>query len=559
VEAYASLPELIGAAVERRRDGLAFANFDGRLTYAEFDELSRRIAAFLQQRLGLGKGDRIALMLPNVMQFPVCMYGALRAGLTVVNVNPLYSPRELEYQVNDAGAETLVILADMTPTLGAVLDSTCVRNVIVTQLGDLLPAAPPGHPVDGRLRDPFLFREVLSEGGKLSFSPAGIEPQDVAFLQYTGGTTGVSKGAMLTHRNLVANCMQMEAVFRPLRTPGEEIYITALPLYHVFALTVNCLNGLYTGGTNVLITNPRDMPAFVRELGNWRFTFISGVNTLLNGLLNTPGFAELDFSGLRTTIAGGMALQSTVAKRWQEVTGRVPLEGYGLSETSPCLSCNPADTGEYNGTIGIPLPGTLLAVRDDAGHDLPPGTPGELCAKGPQVMAGYWNRPEETQKVMTADGFFRTGDIAVMDERGFFRVIDRKKDMINVSGLKVFPNEVEDVAAAMEGVLECACVGAPDAKSGECVVLFVVPKAGVKLDAEAVRAWCRGRLAPFKQPQRIEFVDAIPKSNVGKILRRELRARIAMTAGLATLANEGPSKAREGGVGTPPYNSSSVR
>jgi long-chain acyl-CoA synthetase len=522
-ESCPSLAALIADCVVRWRGKDAFASRGTRMSYERFDELSRAFAAFLHGKLGLRKGDRLAIMLPNVLQYPVVMYGALRAGLVVVNVNPLYSPRELRHQLDDAEAAAILILADVSRTLGEVLEGSTLRHVVVTQSGDLLEAGPPDSAIDPRLRGCTAFRDALREGATLELPQIDLTRDDLAFLQYTGGTTGLSKGAMLTHGNMVANALQMLAIFLPRCVPGNEIYITALPLYHVFALTVNCIGCLHLGGLNVLISNPRDMPGFVQELGRWRFTFISGVNTLFNGLLHTPGFAGLDFSALRITLSGGMALQSSVAKRWHDVTGVPALEGYGLSETSPCLTCNPMTATEYSGTIGLPLPSTDIRIRDDSGNDLPAGTPGELCARGPQVMAGYWRRPDETRAVMTPDGFFRTGDIATMDAHGFVRIVDRKKDMIIVSGFNVYPNEVEDVVAAMDGVLECACIGVPDERCGEAVMLFVVPKAGAMLTAERIRDDCRGKLAPYKIPQRVEFIDAIPKTTVGKLLRRELR------------------------------------
>jgi len=520
---YPSLAALIATAVARWRDKDAFANRGTRLGYGRFDELSRNFAAFLHGRLGLRKGDRLAVMLPNVLQYPVAMYGALRAGLVVVNVNPLYSARELRHQMEDAQAAAILILADVSPTLGEAIEGSAPCHVIVTQSGDLLDSPLPDSAIDPRLRGFTLFRDALREGATLPLPEIAIGLDDLAFLQYTGGTTGLSKGAMLTHGNMTANALQKLAIFKPRCVPGGEVYITALPLYHVFALTVNCVGCLQLGGLNVLITNPRDMPGFVQELDRWRFTFLSGVNTLFNGLLNTPGFSEIDFSALRITLSGGMALQSAVARRWHEVTGVAVLEGYGLSETSPCLTCCPMTATEYSGTIGLPLPTTDIRIRDESGNDLPPDTPGELCARGPQVMPGYWRRPEETRAVMTADGFFRTGDIATMDARGYVRLVDRKKDMIIVSGFNVYPNEVEEIAASMEGVLECACIGVPDERAGEAVLLFVVPRPGAVLTVAAVREYCRGKIAPYKIPQRVEFIDVIPKTNVGKLLRRELR------------------------------------
>jgi long-chain acyl-CoA synthetase len=520
---YPSLAALIDQRIAKFADLPAFSSFGVALTYMEFDALASALSAFLHGRLGMQPGDRIALMMPNLLQYPVAMLAALRAGLVIVNVNPLYTPRELEYQLNDAGAVAIVVWAEVTPALAAVAGAIGIRHTIVAQTGDLLGAERPVVPVADGLRGVVGFRDALALGRTLESPGTAIEGDDLAFLQYTGGTTGRSKGAVLTHRNLVANVLQTCAMFGSRSRDGEEIYITALPLYHVFALTANCLACIYRGGCNVLIANPRDLPGLVRELRNWRFTYISGVNTLLNGLLNTPGFNELDFSALRITVTGGMALQSQTATRWREVTGCDVYQGYGLSETSPVLTLSPGDLPPRPGSIGLPAPSTEISIRDEAGRELPVGEPGELCARGPQVMRGYWQKPEATREAMTADGFFRTGDIAIMDEDGFFHIVDRKKDMIVVSGFKVFPNEVEDVVTSMQGVLECACVGVPDSATGEAVWVFVVPKPGTSVAEAELLAWCKRRLAAYKLPSRVEFLETLPKTNVGKIIRRELR------------------------------------
>jgi long-chain acyl-CoA synthetase len=447
----------------------------------------------------------------------------MRAGAIVANVNPLYTPRELRHQLNDTGARAIVIFANATPVLGEVLGDTPLEKVIVTQLGDLLSAGPPTAGIDERLGEVVGFNAALAAGRERKLTPVPLTGENIIFLQYTGGTTGLSKGATLTHRNLVANLMQFSATAGQAIQEGESIVITALPLYHIFALMVNCIAFMMVGARNVLITNPRDMPGFVAELKKWRFTVLTGVNTLFNGLLHTEGFGECDFSGLKLCVGGGSAVQRAVAEKWKQVTGCTLLEGYGLSETSPILTFNPIDATEFSGTIGIPVPSTEISLRDDQGNEVAIGEPGELCAKGPQVMAGYWGREEATRDVMTEDGFFRTGDIATMDERGYFRIVDRKKDMILVSGFNVFPNEIEEVLAQHEGVLEAACVGVPNEHSGEAVKAFVVAKPGVELSEQQIREHCRGRLTAYKVPKHIAFIDELPKSNVGKVLRRELR------------------------------------
>ncbi|HOW61000.1 MAG TPA: long-chain-fatty-acid--CoA ligase [Candidatus Contendobacter sp.] len=530
---FSSLKDILEKSCQRFSDLPAYSNMGVTLRYRDIDRLSRAFGAWLQQTLGLGKGERVALMMPNVLQYPVALFGVLRAGLIVVNVNPLYTPRELEHQLKDSGATVIVILENFAHTLQEVLDRTPVKTVITTQLGDLFPFPKrplvnfvvkrvkkmvPAWSIPGAIP----FRQVLSEGASKTLADVPLDHEDLAFLQYTGGTTGVSKGAMLTHGNLVANLQQASAWLSPVSKPAEEIVITALPLYHIFSLTANCLTFMRVGGHNILITNPRDMPGFVKELSKVRFTGISGVNTLFNGLLHTPGFERLDFSALKLCLSGGMALQRAVAERWQQVTGVSLIEGYGLTETSPAVTFNPLTVIEYNGSIGLPFPSTDLSIRDDDGRELGIGEAGEICVRGPQVMRGYWNRPEETAQVMTADGYLRTGDIGVMDERGYTRIVDRKKDMILVSGFNVYPNEIEDVVAHHPGVLEVAAVGVPNEKTGEAVKLVVVKK-DPALTAETLIEYCRQNLTAYKVPHLVEFRTELPKTNVGKILRRLLR------------------------------------
>ena len=533
VKEFQSLGELFEKSVRAFGERIAFVNMGKAVSYAELDRLSRDFAAYCQTVLGLQKGARIALMMPNLLQYPVCLFGALRAGYTVVNCNPLYTPRELEHQLSDSGAEAIVILENFAHVLEKVAAKTHVRHVIVTGLGDMLGAVK-GSLVNFVVRhikkmvpafalpQAIGFDAALRRGAAVELSPVPVGHEDIAFLQYTGGTTGLAKGAMLCHRNIIANLLQSHAWLKPFLNKGDEIVITALPLYHIFALTANCLCYLKLGATNVLITNPRDIPGFVKELAKYRFTTITGVNTLFNALLHDPGFAKLDFSALHVSLGGGMAVQKAVADKWRQVTGNTLIEAYGLTETSPGVTINPLDLKEYNGSIGLPIPSTEVAIRDEEGRDLPLGQAGELCVRGPQVMKGYWRQPEETAKVIMADGFLRTGDVAVMDEKGFIRIVDRKKDMILVSGFNVYPNEVEAVVAMHPGVLEVAAVGIPDEKSGEAVKLFVVRK-DPSLTAEALIAHCRENLTGYKVPHRVEFRSELPKTNVGKILRRALR------------------------------------
>jgi len=531
----ATLVSIFENAVSRFGSRPAFSCMDRVMDYGELDRLSAGFAAWLRKDLGLAPGARVAIMLPNLLQYPVALFGVLRAGMTVVNVNPLYTPRELKHQLEDSGAEVIVILENFAATLEKVIAETPVKHVVVTGIGDLLPFPKrhivnfvirrvkklvPAYRLPGHLR----LEEALARGAQQGFEPARVSQDDLAFLQYTGGTTGVSKGAMLTHRNMVANLRQMHAWIGELVDEGQEVVITALPLYHVFSLVCNCLLFMSVGGMNVLITNPRDIPAFVKELSQHKFSIITGVNTLYNALVLDPGFGKLDFSPLKWAGAGGMALQAAVAQRWHEVTGKYVQEGYGLTETSPVVSMQPTTVSAvFTGTIGLPLPSTEVVIRDDDGNDLPVGQPGELCVRGPQVMKGYWQRPEATEQVMYPDGFLRTGDIATMDAQGFFRIVDRKKDMILVSGFNVFPNEVENVITLHPDVVEAACIGVPDPKSTEAVKLFVVKKPGSALDAAQVTAWCRENLTGYKVPKHVEFRDELPKTNVGKILRRALR------------------------------------
>ena len=533
VDEFASIGELFERSVRDFRPRSAYVNMGRAISYAELDRLTRDFAAYCQSVLGLAKGARIAVMMPNVLQCPVCIFGALRAGYTVVNCNPLYTAPELEHQLRDSGAEAIVILENFAHVLQEVVARTGIRHVIVTGLGDML-GFPKGALVNFvvrhvkrmvpayRLPQAVAFNDALVRGAGRRFLSVPANHEDIAFLQYTGGTTGVAKAAMLSHGNIIANLLQAHAWLKPFLHKGEEIVITALPLYHIFALTANCLVYFKLGATNVLITNPRDIPGFVKELAKYRFTTITGVNTLFNALLGDAHFSSLDFSQLRISLGGGMAVQKAVADKWQQVTGNTLVEAYGLTETSPAVAINPLDLKEYNGSIGLPLPSTEVAIRDEEGRDLALGQAGELCVRGPQVMKGYWNRPDETAKVFMADGFLRTGDVAVMDEQGYLRIVDRKKDVIIVSGFNVYPNEVEAVVAMHPGVLEVAAVGVPDEKSGEAVKIFVVRR-DPSLTAAMLIAHCKESLTGYKVPHQVEFRNELPKTNVGKILRRALR------------------------------------
>jgi len=530
---YSSLADLFIKSCDKYADRPAFRNFDAEISYRELSQLSSAFAAYLQQGLGLKKGDRVAIMLPNVFQYPVVLFGVLLAGLIAVNVNPLYTAPELIHQVNDAGAQTIIVLANFAHTVQEALPQTQLKNIIVTQVGDLLPwpkalvvnfvvqyfkKAIPSWFIPNAVR----LKTALQQGKKFSFSPVTLNGEDIAFLQYTGGTTGVAKGAVLTHRNLIANVEQIAAWTKPVLTEGKEIIITPLPMYHVFSLTANCLFFLSCGAMNVLITNPRDIPGLIAELKKVPYTCITGVNTLFNALLNNRDFAKLDFRRLKIALGGGAAITSSVAERWQRVTGKVLLEGYGLTETSPLVCVNPFNLTTYNGSVGLPAPSTDVCIRDEAGKDLPLCQIGELCVKGPQVMKEYWHHPEETRKVFTEDGWLLTGDIARMDEHGFVYLVDRKKDLILVSGFNVYPNEIEEVIASHPGVLEVAVIAVPDTVTGEAVKAFVVRK-DPNLTEGDLRAFCRTQLTSYKRPKYIEFRDALPKSPVGKVLRRLLR------------------------------------
>jgi len=529
---YRSIVDLLEQSCDKHKDRMAYHNMGAEISYSELDYLTRNFAASLQN-MGLQQGDRIALMMPNTLQYPVALFGALRAGLVIVNTNPMYTARELRHQLVDAGVKAIVVVENFASVLESVLDDVPLEHIITTGVGDLLDfpksllvnfvlrhvkKAVPAWKLPGSES----FKDVLDKGKKLPLKPVNIAFEDIAFLQYTGGTTGVAKGAMLTHRNIVANLLQSRAWLAQLNDESHETIITALPLYHIFALTANCLTFLYLGGSNILISDPRDMAGFIKELDRHPFTAITGVNTLFNALLHTEGFANLDFSNLKMTLGGGMAVQKAVAEHWKKVTGVPLIEAYGLTETSPAACINPVTLESYNGYIGLPISSTEAAVIDEDGQFLPVGEAGELCIRGPQVMKGYWQRPEATEEVLDSDGWLHTGDIAFMTEDGFFKIVDRKKDMILVSGFNVYPNEIEDVLALHPKVLEVAAIGAPDEKSGEVVSVFVVKK-DESLTKEEVIAFCKENLTGYKRPRYVEFMQELPKSNVGKILRRELR------------------------------------
>jgi long-chain acyl-CoA synthetase len=532
---YESITAMLEESFREYRAKPAFACMGKQITYGELDSLSTRLAGWLQSK-GIARGGRIAIMMPNVLQYPVALAAILRAGYVVVNVNPLYTPRELEHQLKDSGAEAIILLENFAVTLQAIVRNTSIKHIVVASMGDLMGAKGlivnfvvrrvkkmvPAWSLPGHVS----FNDAISAGARSKFTPVKQSPDDVAFLQYTGGTTGVAKGATLLHRNLVANVLQSHVWVEPARKKRGDIdqfvTVVALPLYHVFALTVCGLLTIRTGGLGVLIPNPRDIAGMIKSLHGYRITTFPAVNTLYNAMLNHPDFAKLDFSNLLVANAGGMAVQEAVANRWFERTHAPIVEGYGLSETSPCVTCNPTTVTEYSGTIGLPLPSTEISIRDDDGNELPPGQAGELCIRGPQVMAGYWNRPDETAKVMTSDGFFRSGDIATVNDDGFVKIVDRKKDMILVSGFNVYPNEIEDVVAKHPGVFEVAAVGVPDEHSGEAVKLYIVKKDDAITDAD-IFAYCKTQLTGYKRPRMVEFRKELPKSNVGKILRRELR------------------------------------
>ncbi len=528
---FTSIGALFDKSVAAFRDRPAYHCMGRTLSFGEVDRLSAACGAWLQAQ-GLKKGARVAIMLPNCLQYPIAMFGALRAGYTIVNVNPLYTARELEHQLKDSGAEAIVILENFAQTLQQVRARTAVKHVVLAALGDMLGVKGlvvnfvvrrvrkmvPAFSLPAARR----FTDVLREGGGLPLRPCDVGREDIAFLQYTGGTTGVSKGAMLLHRNILANIAQVEG-WLSLSLGGETpVIITALPLYHIYSLTVNCLLMLRMGGYSILITNPRDIPGFVKELAKHRYNMITGVNTLYNALLHNPDFAKLDFSGLRLASGGGMAVQKAVAEKWKQVTGTTLLEGYGLTETSPVATMNPFNLSGFSGSIGVPIPSTDIAIRDDSGKDLPLGEAGEICIKGPQVMKGYWQRPDETAKQFWPDGYLRTGDIGIMDDKGFIRIVDRKKDMILVSGFNVYPNEIEQVVAMHPGVLECAAIGVEDEHSGEVPKVFVVKK-DPNLTEQDLLEHCRRELTGYKRPKYVEFRAELPKTNVGKILRRALR------------------------------------
>jgi long-chain acyl-CoA synthetase len=535
VTQYASLVELLEESFAKFADRKAFICMDKSITYRDLDEMSVALGAYLQSK-GLAKGARVALMMPNVLQYPVATAAVLRAGYAVVNVNPLYTPRELEHQLKDSRAEAIVVLENFAHTVQQVIGHTALKQVIIGSVGEMLglkgvivnlvvrkvKKMVPAYSLPGAVS----FNEALAAGRAQKFSKPKIGPDDVAFLQYTGGTTGVSKGATLLHRNILANVLQNDAWLQPaMATPPhvDQLFIVcALPLYHIFALTACYLLAVRAGGVNLLIPNPRDIPGFIKELQKYQVNSFPAVNTLYNGLMHHPDFKKIDFSKLKISNGGGMAVQRPVAEQWKQITGCSIAEGYGLSETSPTLTCNTATSSAFNGSIGIPVPSTYISIRDDDGKELPFGEAGEICAKGPQVMAGYWNRPDETAKVMTADGYFRTGDIGVMSPDGYTKIVDRKKDMILVSGFNVYPNEIEEVIASHPGVLECAVIGIADDKSGEAVKAFIVKK-DPSVTAEDIIKFCRENLTAYKVPKHIEFRADLPKTNVGKILRRQLR------------------------------------
>ncbi|MCD2514701.1 long-chain fatty acid--CoA ligase [Massilia sp. G4R7] len=533
---YGSLVHLLEESFSKYADRSAYVCMDKHLTYGELDAHSKKLAAWLQSR-GMQPGARVAIMMPNVLQYPIAIAAVLRAGYTVVNVNPLYTPRELEHQITDSGSEAIIVLENFAHTVQQVMGKTPLKHVVVASMGEMLGGAKgmlvnfvvrtvkkmvPEFSLPSMVR----FKDALAQGARMPFTKVTLKSSDVAFLQYTGGTTGVSKGATLTHRNVIANVLQSEEWSKPAMGDvgnGEQtVIVCALPLYHIFALTACAMWGMRTGALNVLIVNPRDIPGFIKELGKYRINMLPAVNTLYNALVNHPDFASLDFSGLKVSNGGGMAVQKAVNDKWKQVTGTSIIEGYGLSETSPVATCNRADIKDFSGTIGLPVPSTDIAILDDAGKPMAIGEIGEIAIRGPQVMAGYWNRPDETAKVMTADGFFKSGDVGVMDEHGYVKIVDRKKDMILVSGFNVYPNELEGVIAGHPGVLECAVIGVPDEHSGEAVKVFVVRK-DPNLTAEQLMDYCKQQFTGYKKPKYIEFRDELPKTNVGKILRRALR------------------------------------
>jgi long-chain acyl-CoA synthetase len=531
---YTSLVHMLDESFSRYADRNAYVCMDKYLTYGELDAYSKKLGAWLQSR-GMERGARVAIMMPNVLQYPVAIAAVLRAGFTVVNVNPLYTPRELEHQIKDSGSEAIIVLENFANTVQQVIGKTPLKHVVVASMGEMLGGAKgmlvnfvvrhvkkmvPEYSLPNMVR----FKEALSQGAKMPFTKVELKSSDVAFLQYTGGTTGVSKGATLTHRNVIANVLQTEAWSAPALGQSSEqtVIVCALPLYHIFALTACAMWGMRTGALNILIVNPRDIPGFIKELGKYKINMLPAVNTLYNALVNHPDIGTVDFSGLKVSNGGGMAVQKAVNDKWKQITGTAIIEGYGLSETAPVATCNRADVKEFTGNIGLPIPSTDIAILDDDGNPVAIGQIGEIAIRGPQVMAGYWNRPDETAKVMTPDGFFKSGDVGIMDADGYVKIVDRKKDMILVSGFNVYPNELEGVIAAHPGVLECAVVGVPDEHSGEAVKVFVVRK-DPNLSAEQLMDYCKQQFTGYKKPKYIEFRDELPKTNVGKILRRELR------------------------------------
>jgi long-chain acyl-CoA synthetase len=530
---YKSIVEVFEKSVEKWGDRPAFASMGAVLSFRDMDRLSAQFASFLQNDLKLQKGDRLAIQMPNILQYPIALFGALRAGVVIVNTNPLYTAREMKHQFTDSGAKAILILANFADKLEEVLPDTDIEHVIITELGDMfsplkkllvnsavkyIKKMVPKYNIENAIG----FNEALSRGLDNPMRATDVDLHDLAFLQYTGGTTGIAKGAMLTHRNIVANMEQVTAWMSPSLVEGQEKAICALPLYHIFSLTVNCFGFFKYGALNVLIANPRDIPGFVKELNKWEFTLVSGVNTLFNALMNHEDFEKIDFSHLKLSVAGAMTLQKAVCERWRKLTGTTIVEGYGLTESSPVVSCNPVDGNDIVGTIGMPLPSTEIMVADELGKEVPLGEPGELCVGGPQVMKGYWKKDDETKKVFLEGGWLKTGDVAQADEKGYFRIVDRKKDMILVSGFNVFPNEIEGIAVTHPGVLEAAAIGVPDDKSGEAVKLFVVKKDS-SLTEKDLKDFCRENLTAYKVPRYIEFRTELPKTNVGKILRMALR------------------------------------
>ncbi|MGZ3786947.1 MAG: long-chain-fatty-acid--CoA ligase [Bacteriovorax sp.] len=535
MEKYNSIPEIFEESFRNFSNKPAYHCMGKTLSYQEVDKLSQKFASYLQNNLGLKKGDRVALMMPNILQYPIALYGVLRAGMVAVNVNPLYTPRELEHQLKDSGASAIVIFENACHTLEQILSHTEVKHVFVTSIGDML-GFPKSLIVNFMIKkvkkmvpewsipNAVNFVSAIKAGDEKKFTRPTLTKKDIAFLQYTGGTTGVAKGAMLTHQNIIANITQARAWISSLAKAGEEIIITPLPLYHIFSLTANCFVYGSIGGLNILIPNPRDLSGFINEIKKWKFTAFTGVNTLFNGLLNNPDFKTVDFSTLKLTLGGGMAVQKSVAEKWKEVTGKTLIEAYGLTETSPAACMNPMNLKEYNGFIGLPIPSTEVVIKDDFEKTLAVGEAGEICIKGPQVMPGYWKRDDETAKVMTSDGYFKTGDIGIMNSDGYIKIVDRKKDMILVSGFNVYPNEIEDVVAQHPKVFEVAAIGVPDEKTTEAIKLFIVKK-DPSLTVEEVIKFCRENLTNYKIPRHVEFRTELPKTNVGKILRKDLRGQ----------------------------------